>query len=133
MIDVLLVDDEEGVRSTLAKMLEQGGFSVVAVNNGLQAVAELQQQPFGAIVTDILMPFLEGRRFYDELASERPEMTERVVFVTGWSDDKQVRAIAERTGRPVLRKPVRAQELVGAVREVFEQSGVSEAPDPEET
>ncbi len=125
MIDVLLVDDEEDVRSTLTKMLEQGGFSVVALDNGLQAIAELQQQPVGAIVTDVLMPFLEGRRFYDELASERPEMAERVVFVTGAHDDI-VREVEERTGRPVLRKPVRAAELVRTVRAVFKQSRVSE-------
>ena len=98
---------------------------MVAVDNGLAALGELLQQPVHAIVCDVLMPFLEGRHFYDELASERPEMAERVVFVTGSHDDI-VREVEERTGRPVLRKPVRAAELVRTVRAVFKQSRVSE-------
>lgn len=132
MTVVLLVDDDEDVRGTLARMLEQGGFTVVAVDNGLQALVEIRQRPIRAIVTDIMMPFLEGRRFYDELASETPEMAARVIFMTG-SDDAVVRDVAERTGRPVLRKPVKVEELQRIVRAVSETSSRSDERDREET
>ena len=68
-----------------------------------------------------MLPFLEGNRFYDELAHEYPEMAERVVFVTGALSDEEIRPMVERTGRPLLRKPVGAAELLRVVRMVFEQ------------
>ncbi len=121
MEDVLIVDDDAAVRSTLTKMLEQAGFMVIAVDNGLAALAELREERIRAIVCDIQMPFLEGRRFYDELAGINPAMANRVVFVTGFGKDEEIRRFIERTGRPVVHKPVDITELVNVVRSIIEQ------------
>lgn len=120
-MDVMIVDDEPAARNTLRKMLSRAGFMVTTADNGLAALAELREQQVHAILCDIQMPFLEGRRFYDELVNELPEMAKRLVFVTGWADDSQIREIVERTGRPVIRKPVDATELEHVVRSIVER------------
>ncbi len=120
-MQVLIIDDEADARSVLTKIIERAGFGVTAVDNGLAALGEILQHRFSAIVCDIKMPFLEGRRFYDELASQRPDMADRVVFVTGHSSDQEVRELKARTGRPTLRKPVQVNELVDAVRSISNQ------------
>ncbi|MFQ6046457.1 MAG: response regulator [Gemmatimonadales bacterium] len=117
-MDVLVVDDDADVRRTFKKALERAGFAVVAVESGLQAVAELRERHFRAIVSDIQMEFLEGRRFFDELVSEYPEMVPRVVFATGFADDEGISQFLRNAGRPVLRKPVDMKELVAVVRRV---------------
>ena len=122
MVDVLVVDDDEGARHTLSRILERAGFMVAAVDNGLAAIAELEQQPVRAIVCDIQMPFLEGGRFYDELARSLPAMADRVVFVTGKANDEQVRQLVEHSGRQVVHKPVNATQLVNMVRSMVDQN-----------
>jgi DNA-binding NtrC family response regulator len=118
-VDVLIVDDDEAVRHAFSKALERAGFSVTAVENGLAAVAELQQRTYRAIVCDVHMPFLEGRGFYDELLRDYPDLVRRVVFATGWTDE--VGLFLRLTGRPVLRKPVDLTELTDTVRRVADQ------------
>ena len=119
--DVLVVDDDEGTRKTLTKMLERAGFTVTAVDHGLAAMAELGQHPFGAIVSDVHMPFLEGGRFFDELSSSLPAMAEKVIFVTGRGNDEHVRELVRRSGRPVIHKPIKIPELVSSVRAIVDR------------
>lgn len=115
-MDVLLVDDDPGVRQAVGKALGRSGFQVTAVDNGLAALAAIQTRSFGVVVTDIRMDFLDGMRLYDELEAEYPELKERVVFVSAWSEDPEVDAFVHRTGRPLLRKPFELADLVELVR-----------------
>lgn len=117
-MDVLIVDDDADVRRTFRKALERAGFAVATVESGLQAVAELRERHFRAIVSDIQMEFLEGRKLFDELANEYPEMAKRVVFATGFAGDEEISRFLAETGRPVLRKPVDMKELVAVVKRV---------------
>ena len=116
--DILIVDDDVSVGRVHQRLLERAGYTVTAVDNGLAALAELQQHTFGAILLDVRMPFLEGRRFYEEVANTYPELAERVIFVTGFADDPQVRDFLRGVGRPVLLKPVEFEELVTAVQHI---------------
>ena len=122
-MDVLIVDDDESVRHAFSRALERAGFMVTAVDNGLAAFAELQEHTYRAIVCDVHMPFLEGRGFYDELMHEHPALIRRVVFATGWAEHDEVGLFLERSGRPVLHKPVDLARLVDVVRRVADQPG----------
>ncbi len=115
-MDVLLVEDEPGTRKTYTKLLERAGFRVNAVENGLAAIAELNEHSFRAIVVDVGLPFLEGRKLYNELVDSYPAMAKRVIFVTGNVSDEEVHRFLEETGRPFLGKPASATELVKVVR-----------------
>ena len=120
-MDVLIIDDDHQVRKTLGKMLEQAGFMVTDVDNGLAALAALREQTYRAILCDVQMDFLEGPRFYDELRAEQPDLVNRIVFVTGNAGEPTVRAFLAETGRPVVSKPVDAAGLVRVVREVVDR------------
>ena len=88
------------------------------VDDDLAAFAELQQQTYKAIICDVAMPFLEGRRFYDELKAANPEQAERVIFVTGAVSDPNIEKYLEDSRQPFLGKPVPIADLVKAVRDV---------------
>jgi len=120
-MDILIVDDDEDVRRTFTRALERAGYMVCAVENGLAAFAEIQRHPFRAIVCDVHMPFLPGQSFYDELLRDYPHIAGRVVFATGWTEHDEVGLFLERTGRPVLRKPVNLKKLVATIRAVADR------------
>lgn len=115
-MDVLLVEDEPGTRKTFTKLLERAGFRVNAVDNGLAAIAELNEHSFRAVVMDVGLPFLGGRKLYSELVESYPAMANRVIFVTGSLGDEEVLRFLQETGRPYLGKPVSGAELVEVVR-----------------
>ncbi len=120
-MDVLLVEDGPGTRRTYTKLLERAGFRVNGVENGLAAVAELNEHSFRAIVLDIGLPFLEGRTLYNELVDSYPAMANRVIFVTGNVGDEEVLRFLQETGRPYLGKPVSGAELVKVVRQTADK------------
>jgi CheY-like chemotaxis protein len=117
-MDVLVVDDDPTVRDLFKRALERAGFMVNTADNGLAAIAELQQQSYQAIICDVAMPFLEGRRFYDELKAANPKQAERVIFVTGALSDPNIQMYLEDSRRPFLGKPVPIAKLVAAVQDV---------------
>ena len=119
-MDVLIVDDDEAVRKTFQRALERAGFMVHAVDNGLAAFAELQQQQYRAIVCDVSMPFLQGNNVYDELQAANPDMARRMIFVTGWAGREDIKEFLAKSGRPFLAKPVDLKTLVETVRRVAE-------------
>lgn len=121
-MDILIVDDDDAVRKAFQRALERAGYMVKAVDNGLAAFAELQQQKYRAIVLDVSMPFLKGNNLYSELEASLPEMARRVIFVTGWAGREDIKEFLTKTGRPFLAKPVDFKTLVATVRRVAEGS-----------
>lgn len=117
-MDILIVDDDAAVRRVHQRLLEKAGYMVTAVDNGLAALAEIQQRPYRAILCDVQMPFLKGNSFYQELLENYPEMAQRLIFITGFADDEEVAAFLKTTGRPVLRKPANSKTLIPEVRKV---------------
>ncbi|GBD33044.1 MAG: hypothetical protein KatS3mg081_0117 [Gemmatimonadales bacterium] len=119
-MDVLIVDDDEAVRSVYQRTLERAGYMVKAVDNGLAAFAELQEQRYRAIICDIQMPFLKGYNLFEELKANLPEAASRVIFVTGLAGREDIQDFLQKTGRPYLTKPVEIGELLAVVRKVVE-------------
>jgi DNA-binding response OmpR family regulator len=117
-MNVLLVEDDPLVRKSIVKILEHGGFTVSAVSNGLAALSELRDQRFSAIVTDLKLPFLRGDDFFRQVQELFPDLASRIVFVTGWGHDQQIREFLEETGQPCLPKPFEAKDLVAAIKRV---------------
>lgn len=117
-MNVLIVDDDASVRGAFSQALERAGFTVLAVPNGLAALAELRRREYAAIVCDVHMQFLEGRSLYQELQQEYPALVQRVIFATGWAEHDEVGAFLKQAGRPVLGKPVDLKQLVATVRAV---------------
>jgi CheY-like chemotaxis protein len=125
-VDVLIVEDEEVVRSVMSRVLTSGGYTVTAVANGRDGLAALAGTTYGAVVCDIHMPVLDGVRFYQELRLVHREMQRRVLFVTAVAEAPDIRAFLEGTRCAVLQKPYELRQLVQAVATL-----VGRGPHPE--
>jgi CheY-like chemotaxis protein len=105
MPTVLLVDDESAVRSALRKIFERGGLSVREADSGREALDAVAEDPsITAVVSDFIMPELDGLDFYDALVARSPHLRNRVVFLTGAARDPTVHQPLEERGVPLINK-----------------------------
>lgn len=114
----LCIDDDVVVLGVHKKILEAGGFDVTIVENGFDGFKELEDSSYHVIVCDHTMPDLDGESFYEQLEHAFPNLASRVVFVTGRAGDPAIGLFLQRTGQPVLSKPVLAEELIKVVKEI---------------
>lgn len=128
MTTVLLVDDDPGVRKALSKTLRQAGLTVVTAVDGQDALAKLQEQEVHAAISDIRMPHMDGMQLFEALCRGRPDLSQRVLFVTAWGDEAPVREFLKRSSRPFLAKPFEGHELVEAVQSILSGASVDEGP-----
>jgi CheY-like chemotaxis protein len=117
MPKVLVVDDEASVRSALRKLLERGGFEVREASSGRAALETIAgDETIEAVVSDFLMPELNGIEFYDQLVALVPHLQRRVIFLTGAASDSSVHVPLEQRGVPLIHKLDDPQLVVDAVR-----------------
>ena len=116
---ILLVDDHDVVRRTLAKLLKQAGFEVNVANDGVEALQMLASGVApSAIVSDILMPRLSGIELARALADQGSRVP--IVLLTGYAELQSEDAASLPTKIPILRKPTTAATLTTAVRNAID-------------
>jgi two-component system, cell cycle sensor histidine kinase and response regulator CckA len=120
---VLLVEDEDAVRSLARSALEQSGYKVLEAVNGLAAieVAEGRRGPIDLLVTDVVMPGMDGGQLADTLRVRIPGI--RVLFISGYTDDAVVRHGILHEHVAFLQKPFSPAALAAKVRAVLEGAG----------
>ena len=121
---ILVVDDDKLVRHTLRQMLEHAGFTVILAAGGRQALRTFQERPIAAVVTDIMMPAMDGLRLIRELLTLQPSAG--IVAISG--AEKRLEVARQVGAKAVLRKPIELTELVQAVRLVTGQPVVATEP-----
>ena len=112
---VLLVEDEDVLRTLLAKFLRLHGYTVLEAHHGGEAllICEQHKGPIHLMVTDVVMPQMSGRVLADRLTPLRPEM--KVLYMSGYTEDEVVqRGVAEQAVA-FLQKPFRPMDLVHQV------------------
>ena len=114
---ILVVDDDAVNRQAMVLLLEREGHQVVAVENGVEAMQQLDDRDklFDAIVTDLQMPRLGGRAMYEQLVTGRPLVAKRFVFVTGDQARGETRNFLENCGQPSVTKPYDLGDLINAI------------------
>ncbi|MCU6455734.1 response regulator [Sphingomonas sp. A2-49] len=117
MIRILLAEDDQVMREYLARALERAGYSVSSVDRGTAAIPLLETESFDLLLTDIVMPEMDGI----ELARRAAEMVPglRVMFITGFAA-VTLKAGREMPNARVLSKPFHLRDLVAEVDRVFE-------------
>ncbi|HWW65874.1 MAG TPA: response regulator [Sphingomonadaceae bacterium] len=121
MIRILLAEDDDSMRDYLKRALERVGYVVTAVDRGTAALPLLQGQAFDLLLTDIVMPEMDGIELAQRAATIAPQM--RVMFITGFAAValKEGDALA---GAKVLSKPFHLRDLVMEVDRMFEIGNV---------
>jgi DNA-binding NtrC family response regulator len=117
---VLLVEDEDGVRELMWKILTDHGHTVLEARHGRDALslAASHEQPIQLLVSDVVMPEMGAGELAEQLLAQRPDM--KVLFVSGYTNDEVIRRGIKQQEAAFIQKPFTAEELMRKVREVLD-------------
>jgi CheY-like chemotaxis protein len=120
---VLLVEDEEAVRRLARRFLEAGGYRTIEAANAAEALAicETRGEEVQVLVTDLIMPGMNGRELADRIRANWPDV--RVVFMSGYAAESLGRSFAVDPSIPFLQKPFTRDELVAGVQTALQALG----------
>ncbi|WP_448501784.1 cell cycle two-component system response regulator CpdR [Sphingomonas sp.] len=121
MHHILLAEDDSVMREYLTRALERSGYAVTAVDRGTAALPLIETERFDLLLTDIVMPEMDGIELAQRAGDIAPEM--RVMFITGFA------AVTLKAGKTVpqakvLSKPFHLRDLVMEVDRLFEMESV---------
>ena len=116
MYRILLAEDDQVMREYLARALERSGYSVAAVDRGTAALPLIEAEAFDLLLTDIVMPEMDGIELARRAGEIAPDM--RVMFITGFAA-VTLKAGREMPNARVLSKPFHLRELVAEVDRLF--------------
>jgi CheY-like chemotaxis protein len=116
---VLVVDDEPKLLAVLSALLSEH-FDVVGRDRARAALELLRADPaFDALLCDLSMSEMTGAQLFDAIATERPGLERRMIFMTGGALALGAESLVARAGRPCLEKPFEPEEMLAALREVI--------------
>jgi len=116
---ILLVEDEEGLRALNARGLASRGFTVLEAANGIEAIDVLEKsaKPVDLVVSDVVMPEMDGPALARELRNRNPAL--KIIFVSGYAEDAFQKYLPEHGQFAFLPKPFTLKQLVAAVKETL--------------
>jgi DNA-binding NtrC family response regulator len=115
MATILIIDDEEIIRVLLRSALEAEGYEVTEAANGREGLELYRQRPTNLVITDIVMPELNGLDMLLELTREF--LHAKVIAISGAGEEKNVLDVAKLLGaRQTFQKPFSIPHLLDAVR-----------------
>lgn len=116
MSKLLLVDDENKFRISLAKRLELRGYKTVALDNGIEAVKVVRNDPeIDVVILDRKMPGISGEQVLKEIKEFRPEL--QVIFLTGHGSTKSAMEVGRLEAFTYLQKPCDLEKLIEVVEQ----------------
>ncbi len=116
---ILLVEDEEGLRALNARGLASRGYTVLEAGNGVEAIdlLERSERRIDLVVSDVVMPEMDGPTLLRELRSRDPSL--RIIFVSGYAEDAFQKNLPAEGQFAFLAKPFTLKQLVEAVKETL--------------
>jgi CheY-like chemotaxis protein len=118
---ILVVDDEPGVRILLDRALTRDGHTVVTVADAGSAKDKLDAgEAYDVIITDVRMPGMNGIELYSRVVEQKPEMKNRIIFVTGDVMGMDIRTFLAQNKLPYLAKPFNIEAIKQQVSSIME-------------
>ena len=117
---ILVVDDESDTVKTLKKILMKKGYKIQTAYNGLEAISKLYSTHFDLVITDLLMPKLDGIQLSRRVRQEWPSLP--IIVVTALDDEHMHRNLLSIGVSAYLRKPFNREQLLNAVAEIIQLS-----------
>jgi two-component system, cell cycle sensor histidine kinase and response regulator CckA len=116
---ILLVEDEDGLRTLNARGLASRGYTVLEAGNGVEAIDVLEKADgrVDLVVSDVVMPEMDGPTLARELRSRNPSL--KIIFVSGYAEDAFQKHLPEPGQFAFLPKPFTLKQLVAAVKETL--------------
>ena len=117
MSKILLAEDDIDMRRFLVKALQNAGFDVISYDNGLSAYQRLREEPFELLLTDIVMPEMDGIELARRAAELDPDI--KIMFITGFAAVALNQPGFAKRQPKVLAKPFHLRQLVVEVDKVL--------------
>jgi CheY-like chemotaxis protein len=116
----LLIEDEPAVMSYVRAVLERSGYEVVCSESGVDGLRQLESGEFLGVVSDMRTPGgIDGADVHAWILANRPELTSRLVFITGDVASEETAATLRRTGVPCVEKPFRVQQFISVIEQTM--------------
>ena len=112
----LVVEDEHVISNICFRILTREGFNVFLANDGNTAIELLDRQKFDLCLLDVRTPGVDGIDIYKYICKISPELSSRVIFMTGDSLSKNIPEFVNKIGCQLLEKPFTTDDLLLAVR-----------------
>jgi DNA-binding NtrC family response regulator len=120
VLPVLLIEDEPAVMAYVRAALERSGYSVVSTESGAEGVRLLETGDFLGVVSDMRTPGgVNGADVHAWVVQHRPELSDRIVFITGDIANEETVATLRETGAPCVEKPFRVQQFISVVEKTI--------------
>ena len=117
MIRILLAEDDNDMRRFLVKALEKAGYNVASFDNGASAYDRLREEPFSLLLTDIVMPEMDGIELARRATELDPDL--KVMFITGFAAVALNADSKAPKDAKVLSKPFHLRDLVDEVNKML--------------
>jgi CheY-like chemotaxis protein len=119
---VLVVDDEVTILEMLDRLLTKRGYRVETANSGTEAVERIALgHDYDVILLDVFMPDQEGKETYEKIVGLRPDLTRRIIFITGDATVPDTEAFLEKTGASYVAKPFNLDVLVATIQATLQK------------
>ena len=120
---ILVVDDEDFVRSLIVDVLANLGHQVDAASNGAEALRRFEQMRYDLVVSDLRMPKMDGAALFQALRDKYSSAMPRMIFVTGQAHSLDYAGFLGIASVPVLAKPFSVDGLQKAVSQALDTEG----------
>jgi two-component system cell cycle response regulator CpdR len=117
MTKILLAEDDNDMRRFLVKALQNAGYDVSSYDNGLSAYQRLREEPFELLLTDIVMPEMDGIELARRASELDPDI--KIMFITGFAAVALTSDSQAPRNAKVLSKPVHLRDLVNEVQKML--------------
>jgi two-component system, cell cycle response regulator CpdR len=117
MPKIILAEDDSDMRRFLVKALQNAGYDVISFDNGLSAYQRLREEPFELLLTDIVMPEMDGIELARRASELDPDI--KIMFITGFAAVALNSDASAAKNAKVLSKPVHLRELVNEVQKML--------------
>ena len=116
---VLVVDDEPGLRELVCRTLQAEGYRTLEAGQGAEALEAIEAEPdaIDLVVTDVVMPGMDGRELGRRLAQRWPDLP--ILYISAYDVNDIFRRGSPRSSAPFLQKPFPMTELLTTVRELI--------------
>ena len=117
---ILIIDDEQQIRSMLRLMLERDGYEVVEASDGIEGISAYRQKPADLIITDLIMPNKDGIGMIIELQKEFPDV--KIIAMSGGGlnkPDGYLKGAKKLGAACTLTKPIDREKLLRAVKNII--------------
>jgi DNA-binding NtrC family response regulator len=126
MRKVLVVDDDALVCRNLSALLSQSGYDTDQALDGVEALEKLERQTFDVVLSDILMPRMDGLALFEHIGSRWPET--RIIAMTGYFQSDGASRFVAAGAHDFIGKPIMLDELLSKIERVLKaEDGVGES------